>query len=213
MRKCNSLIRANTRKLDRDIASLKAAENKAKSLIVTASKRGQRDPSKAKQANQETRIFARELIRARKTTSRLVTSKAQLQSVQMQVAEAFATRKIEGSLKASVGIMRNVNQLVRLPELVGTMQELERELIKAGVIEEMMDDVIPQTLEDEEDEEEAESEVDKVLGEILKDRMGKVQNLPDVQQQVPVSQEEEEEEENAEELLSAMRGRLEALKS
>ena len=132
----------------------------------------------------------------------------------MQVSEAFATKKIEGSLKQSAGIMKNVNQLIRLPELMGTMQELSAELSKAGVIEEMSADMMPETLEDSEDEEEAETEVDKVLGEILKDRMGKVAATPQTPTPAkPVEEEEEEEDEDAEEMLSQMRGRLEALKS
>jgi charged multivesicular body protein 3 len=94
----------------------------------------------------------------------------------MQVTEAFAVRKIEGSIRASVGIMKDVNSLVRLPQLTGTMRELSQELVKAGIIEEMIGDSLPDQLE--EDDEEAESEVDKVLGEILQDRMGKVAATP-----------------------------------
>lgn len=187
-------------------------ENKTKNLIRQAAKRAERDPSRAKQASAETRIFARELIRARKTSARLNTSKAQLQSVSMQVTEAFVVRKIEGSLKTSTGIMKDVNTLVRLPELMGTMQELSRELVKAGVIEEMAGDMLPEGQLAEEDEEEAESEVDKVLGEILNEKMGKVAPVPvETSPAEPVA--EEEEEEDAEEMLSQMRGRLEALKS
>lgn len=205
-------MRQNIRKLDRDIAQLKVVENKTKTLIVNASKRAQRNPSQAKQAAQETRIFARELIRTRKATERLVTSKAQLNSVALQVQEAFAVRKIEGSIRASVGIMKDVNTLVKLPELSGTMQELSRELMKAGIIEEMVSDSLPTDLEEAEDEEEAESEVDKVLGEILQDRMGKVAATPDLPApQEPVAVEEDEEDSEA--MLDQMRGRLEALKS
>ena len=116
-------------------------EAKTKGYIQAAAKRGQRNPSQAKQANLEVRTFARELIRTRKQSQRLATSKAQLSSVQMQVNEAFSVRKIEGSLKISTGIMRDVNSLVKLPELTGTMQELSRELMKAGVIEEMVGDM------------------------------------------------------------------------
>jgi len=212
LRKCNQLIRSNTRKLDRDIAQLKVVENKTKDLIRQASRRAQRNPAHAKQATEETRTFAREFIRARKATARLVTSRAQLQSVQMQVQEAFAVRKIEGSIKTSTGIMKDVNTLVRLPELMGTMQELTRELTKAGVLEEMTGEMMPDTLINEDDEEEAEEEVDKVLGEILQDRMGKVAATPaEPAPAEPV--EAEEEEEDPEEMLSQMRGRLEALKS
>lgn len=144
----------------------------------------------------------------RKQAGRLHTSKAQLQSVQMQVNEAFAVRKIEGSLKASTSIMKDVNTLVRLPELTGTMQELSQELMKAGIIEEMVGDALPDDQLLEGEDEEAETEVDKVLGEVLKGRLGTTeQKIPDL----PVEEEEEAEDREAE--LEQMRGRLEALKS
>ncbi len=212
MRKCNSLIRANTRKLDRDMAQLKALDSKTKNFIVQASKRGQRNPSQAKQAAVETRTFARELIRIRKQSSRLATSKAQLHSVQMQVNEAFAVRKIEGSIRASTGIMKDVNSLVRLPELTGTMRELSQELVKAGIIEEMVGDSMPDNELLEGEEEEAESEVDKVLGEVLQGKLGKVEGKKaDQIEPEPVAEEEDYEDQEA--TLAQMRGRLEALKS
>lgn len=162
----------------------------------------------------ETRTFARELLRVRKQSARLHTSKAQLQSVHMQVNEAFSVRKIEGSLKASTSIMKDVNTLVRLPELTGTMRELSQELVKAGIIEEMVGDTLPDNELLEGEDEEAETEVDKVLGEVLQGRLGKVEgkpveDLPTAEQPV----EEAAEFEDQEATLAQMRGRLEALKS
>ena len=205
-------MRSNTRKLDRDIANLKSLEGKTRTLILQASKRAQRNPSQAQQARAETRIFARELIRVRRQEQRLATSRATLASVGMQVNEAFAMRKIEGSIKNSTGIMKDVNMLVRLPELTGTMRELSQELMKAGIIEEMVSDTLEQ--EDlEEDTEEAETEVDKVLGEILRDKV----QTPGAQvptELVPAEPDEAvEEDAEQEEMLAQMRGRLEALKS
>lgn len=210
MRKCNQLIRSNTRKLDRDIIQLKTLDQKTRSYILQSSKRGQRNPSQAKQAAQETRTFARELIRIRKQSNRLATSKAQLQSVQMQVNEAFSVRKIEGSIKASTGIMKDVNSLVRLPELTGTMRQLSQELMKAGIIEEMVGDVIPDSDLMEGEDEEAETEVDKVLGEILEGKLGKTK-IDERPPEAPAEQEDDLEEQEA--TLEQMRGRLEALKS
>lgn len=126
MRKCNALIRQNTRKLERDLSQLKALESKTRQFIVNSSRRGQRNPSQAAQAAKEMRIFGRELVRVRKQHSRLTTSKAQLESVRMQVNEAFSVRKIEGSLRTSTGVMKDVNMLVRMPELEGTMRQLSR---------------------------------------------------------------------------------------
>ena len=210
MRKCNSLIRANTRKLERDINQLKILDQKTRQYIVQANKRGQKNPSQAKQAAAETRIFAREMIRIRKQSSRLATSKAQLQSVQMQVNEAFSVRKIEGSMKASTGVMKDVNALVRLPELMGTMRELSQELVKAGIIEEMVGDSLPddQLMEGEDDE--AEAEVEKVLGEVLQGKLGTPGVVEKPVAEEPVAEADLEEQEAT---LDEMRGRLEALKS
>ena len=157
------------------------------------------------------RTFARELVRVRKHEQRVATSKATLESVGFQVKEAFAMRKIEVSLKNSTSIMKDVNTLVKLPEISGTMRELSQELVKSGIIEEMVDDSLPnnELLEGEDDE--AEAEVDKILGEILKDKVQGAQ-VP-AEPVVPVEAQPEEEEINSEEMLEQMRGRLEALKS
>jgi charged multivesicular body protein 3 len=128
----------------------------------------------------------------------------------MQVNEAFSVRKIEGSVKASTSIMKEVNGLVRLPELTGTMNELSRELMKAGIIEEMVGDSLPDDELLEGEDEEAEIEVDKVLGEILQGKLpkAKVDEKPLEEPEVP-----EEDTEDQEATLEEMRGRLEALKS
>lgn len=211
-RKCSALIRSNTRKLDRDISQLRALESKTKNLILAANKRGQRNPNQAKSAAKESRTFAKELIKQRKQSARLATSRAQLQSVSMQVNEAFSVRKIQGSLKTSTEIMKDVNTLVKLPELTGTMRELSQELVKAGIIEEMVEDALPDSELMEGEDDEAEAEVDKVLGEILKDRLPaeKVSQQPIAPEPAPVA---EDDDEDQEELLDQMRGRLEALKS
>ncbi|EED13017.1 SNF7 family protein [Talaromyces stipitatus ATCC 10500] len=212
MRKCNQLIRQNTRQLDRDIAGLKALETKTRQLIVNASRRAQRNPSQAKQATAETKTYARELLRIRRQNTRLTTSRAQLQSVQMQVNEAFSVRKIQGSLQKSAGIMKDVNTLVRMPELNATMRQLSTELVRAGIIEEVVDDALPndELLEDE--LEEAESEIDKVLQEVLQGKLSKVEPVrPDIPVEETVTPQEEFEDQ--EETLAQMRGRLEALKS
>jgi charged multivesicular body protein 3 len=151
------------------------------------------------------RIFAQELIRCRTMSARLSTAKAQLNSVQMQVNEAFALRKIEGSIRAGVEVMRNVNALISLPELAGTMQELSKELITAGIIEEMAVETMPQDDVAKTEEEAAEGEVDKVLGEILKDRMPISGKLPGMAQTaaepVTATAEQEEEDDNTEAMM------------
>ena len=129
----------------------------------------------------------------------------------MQVKEAFSVRKIEGSLKASTSIMKDVNSLVRLPELTGAMRELSQELMKAGIIEEMVGDSLSNDELLEGEDEEAEAELDKVLSEVLHGKMGKVGAPEELLPQQPIAEEEGFEDQEA--TLEQMRGRLEALKS
>lgn len=151
-------------------------------------------------------------MRVRKQEQRVTTSKATLASVRMQVNEAFGMRKIEGSIKTSTGIMKDVNTLVKLPEISGTMRELSQELVKAGIIEDMVSDSLPDQELLEGEDEEAESEVDKVLSEVLKDKV-QAPSLP-AEPATPVGEQPVEEDEvGSEEMLAQMRGRLEALKS
>ncbi|KAJ5656537.1 hypothetical protein N7507_008487 [Penicillium longicatenatum] len=211
MRKCNALIRANTRQLDRDLSQLKALDNKTRMYIINSSKRAQRNPSQAKQATAETKTFARELVRIRKQTSRLNTSRAQLQSVGMQVNEAFSVRKIQGSLQKSTAIMKDVNTLVRMPELQSTMHQLSTELVKAGIIEEMVDDAMPIDDMLGSEDLEADEEVDKILQEILQSKLSQAPAKPESPvEEAPVAEPEFEDQEAT---LEQMRDRLEALKS
>ena len=57
--------------------------------------------------------------------------------------------------------MQAMQQLVKLPEVAKTMQDMSREMMKAGIIEEMLEDTM-ESMEPEGLEEEAEEEVDKV---------------------------------------------------
>lgn len=213
LRKCNALIRSNARNLDREIAQIKQQETKAKTLILKAGKQAARVPQRQAQALQDVRVFARELIRLRRTSARLLTSKAQLNSVQMQINEAFAIRKIEGSMHTSVGIMRGVNSLIRLPELTNSMQELSKQLVAAGIIEEMVSDSLPDSSLVEFEEEAVEGEVDKVLAEILKDPMRELSTAPAAPESIDMISQQEEDDANSDAKMDQIMTRLEALKS
>lgn len=122
-RKCKAQIRRNQRELDKQLTGLSTAESKTKAMVKAAAKRN--DVKSA-------RLLAKEIYKAKKQKERLHKSKAQLNSVSLQVDEAFALRKIEGTMKSSTGIMKEVSTLVKLPELMGTMNGLSQELMKVS---------------------------------------------------------------------------------
>ncbi|KAG0050985.1 Vacuolar protein-sorting-associated protein 24 [Gryganskiella cystojenkinii] len=195
VRKWRQEINAQQRALDRQKRGIETEEAKAKKLIKQIAKKGD---------IKTCRMLAKELVRTRRQKDRIVTSKAQLNSISMQLQHQLATLKIAGTLQKSSEVMSMVNSLVKLPEISMQMQEMTREMMKAGLIDEMVQDTM-EAMDDDEIEEEAEEEVNNVLFQITDGLLGEATvaagSLP---------AEEEEEEEPA---LDDMQRRLEALKS
>ncbi|CAO3684376.1 unnamed protein product [Umbelopsis ramanniana] len=198
VRKWQQEIRAQNRGIERQIRQIEREEAKVKSGIKAVAKRGDTKSCKS---------LAKELIRSRKHVERLHTSKAQLNSVSMQLNHQLATLKIAGTLQKSAEVMNLVNQLVKLPEIAKTMQEMSMEMTRAGIMDEMISDSF-EMMDDEDLEEEADEEVNKVLYQVTEGMMGDATSVANLQN--PLVAEEEEEEEEPE--LDMMQKRLEALK-
>lgn len=198
VRQWQQSIRKEVRQLDRQISSIAQAETKTKSQIRSLAKKG--DVSSCK-------FLAKEMLRARKSRNRLETSKATMSSLSMQLGEQLATIKITGALQKSTLIMKEVNTLVKLPELTATMGRLQLEMTKAGIMEEMFSETLDLEVLDDV-EEEADEEVNKILSEVTGEQFQHVGQVPtNAVKQVSI-EEDEEEEAN----LEAMRSRLAALK-
>lgn len=115
-----------------------------------------------------------------------------------------ATLKVTGTLQSSTEILKMTNSLVKLPELSASMRDMSAEMSKAGIMDDMIDDVMGDTEDlDEEEEQEAEGEVDKVLFDITNGKMGAVEsasaNLPELQSQKKEREQPSQEELEAEE--------------
>ncbi|KAJ1726826.1 Vacuolar protein-sorting-associated protein 24, partial [Coemansia biformis] len=168
VRKWTSGIRAQQRGLERQLTDIKAEEKKAERSIKQLAKKG--DVSSCK-------ILAKELVRSRKQRERIATSKAQLNSISLELNYQASKLKVVGSLQMSTQIMRSVNQLMSVPQLQRTLMEMSREMMKAGLIDEMTGDMLD-AIDDESLEEEAEEEVDKVLAEVTEGLLGEIKSVP-----------------------------------
>ncbi len=58
--------------------------------------------------------------------------------------------------------MKVVNDLIKVPELNQTMQQMSKEMMKAGLIEETMGEMMDDVFDTDDIEEDADAEVDKV---------------------------------------------------
>lgn len=198
-------IRKEMRGIDRQVRDIQREEEKVKRSIKDAAKKGQRDVCL---------ILAKELIQSKRAVSKLYASKAQMNSVLLSMKNQLAVLRVAGALQKSTEVMKAMQSLVKIPEIQATMRELSKEMMKAGIIEEMLEDTLESMEDGEEMEEAAEEEVDKILFEITAGALGKAPSkvtdaLPAVEPTGAAAASEDESEEDIEEMQS----RLAALRS
>lgn len=198
-------LRKESCQLDRQLRAIHREEEKIKRSLKEAAKKGDKDVCK---------ILAKEIIRARKACNKIYSSKAQLYSVSLQMKDQVAVLRVAGSLQKSTEVMQAMQSLIKVPEVAATMREMSKEMMKAGIIEEMLDETMD-SIEDSEDmEDEADEEVDKILWEVTAGQLG---TAPAVVTETPgsvvpsTSTEEEPQEDDKE--LEEMKNRLQSLRS
>ncbi|KAI8917364.1 Snf7-domain-containing protein, partial [Entophlyctis helioformis] len=170
-------------------------ETKAKKLLKDAAKRGDTVSCKT---------LAREIVRSRKAKDRMHTSKAQLNSLVLSMQEQLGMLKVTGALQKSGEVMKMVNGLVKLPQISAAMQELSQEMMKAGIIEEMVNDTLE--MDDEGLDEEADEEVDKVITELTAGLLGQAGSVgADLPQEKVKQKQSAKEEEDMEARLTALK--------
>ncbi|CAR22611.1 ESCRT-III subunit protein VPS24 [Lachancea thermotolerans CBS 6340] len=205
-RKIRTLVRRNGRSLDKSLRELNALQSKTQALIKRSAKQND---------TRSVRIYARELYQINKQYKRMYTSKAQLQSVGMKIDEAFRMQSLQENMALSAGLMREINSLVRLPYLQSSMMELEKELVKSGLISEMIDDTMEMATEDEDMEEEAEREVKKIVDQYTSSKLDELDDIP--ADELPGKEEEivpdDKIDDEADNMLNEMRERLKALQN
>lgn len=199
--------------LDREVRKIENEEFKIQKDLKAAAKKGDRDVCF---------ILAKELIRSKKAKSRIHAAKSQINSISMVIQEQMATVKMAGSLQKSTEVMKNMQSLISVQNISATMQDLSREMMKTGIIGEMMDEAIEEAIDEDPIEEEAQAEVDKIMSELNIETGEKMTNAPSTapaaakqaQQEATTSKEANEAQEvEDDEDIKKMQRRLEQLKS
>ncbi|KAA8582207.1 hypothetical protein FQN60_008947 [Etheostoma spectabile] len=202
-------IRKEMRVIDRQIRDIQREEEKVKRSIKDAAKRGQKDVCV---------VLAKEMIQSKRAVTKLYASKAHMNSVQLsmknQLCEFGTVLRVAGAMQKSTEVMKAMQNLVKIPEIQATMRELSKEMMKAGIIEEMLEDTFESMEDGEEMEEAAEEEVDKILFEITAGALGKAPSkvtdaLPEIKPAAAAAASDDESEED----IEAMQSRLAALRS
>ena len=196
-------LRKESNQIDRQINGIRREEAKVTKSLKDAAKKGDKDVCK---------ILAKEVVHSRKTVNKLYCAKANINSIQMQMKGQLATIKVAGSLQKSAEVMKTMQQLVKLPEIQKTMMEMSREMMKAGIIEEMMEDTMESITDADDMEEEANEEIDKVLYELTAGKLGEAPAAVKDTLPAPVAEPEVADEESEDD-MEEMQNRLQALRS
>uniref|UniRef100_A0A1A9UFI1 Charged multivesicular body protein 3 n=1 Tax=Glossina austeni TaxID=7395 RepID=A0A1A9UFI1_GLOAU len=199
-------IRKESNQLDRQIRSIHREEEKVKRALKQAAVKNDRDTCV---------ILAKEIVNARKAVGRIYTSKAHLNSIQLNMKNQLATLRVAGSLQKSAEVMQAMQNLVRYPELAGIMRDMSKEMMKAGIIEEMLEETMESLEETEELEAEAQKEIDNVLFEITDGKLGEAPVPPEdlaAGGEKPTAEVEDAEDDDEED-LQEMQSRLASLRS
>jgi charged multivesicular body protein 3 len=147
------------RKIEREIAHLGREEQKAIKECKKLAKSGQVSSAK---------VIAKEIVNTRHAVNRMHTAKSQLNSVANMLQNSISMMKVQGCVSKSTEVMAAVNNLVKLPELRATMQEMAREMTRAGLIDELVEDAMS-SMDSEGIESEVDAEVDKIVQELTSD--------------------------------------------
>lgn len=202
-------LQRQARKLDRDIGNLERAEKTAVKEIKKVAKTGNTSAA---------RILAREVVNTRKAIDRMYQGKAQINSVCFALQHSLAMLKVQGCISKSVEVMTAMNQLVNLPEMQETMGQFAREMERAGLIDEMVNDTF-ESIQDPGLETEAQREADKIVDEVMAELLapagvtpsGKPKFASAVAAPVAVAAPEAQEEVANDDDIRAMEARLQAL--
>lgn len=201
-------IRKEGYQLERQIRSIQREEEKVKKALKEAAKKGDKDVCV---------ILAKEILNARKHITKIHTSKAHLNSIQLQMKNQLSLLRVSGSIQKSTEVMQVMQRLVNVPEIAATMREMSKEMMRAGIMEEMIEETMESIEpEDPEDmEEQAQDEVNKILWEITAGALGK---MPNVVTDTPSSSKDKQavaegSADDDPDDLEDMKSRLEALRS
>lgn len=153
-------LRAEARVTERSIREIEREEEKVKKQCKDLARK-QGDPKSIQ-------LLAKSLVRSNKAKERLYTSRAVMQSADAELGSMAATMRMASSMTKSAEVMGQINALVKVPEIQESMTSMRREMIRAGLVDEIIEESM-EGMDGPDLEEEAEEEVDRVLDELAID--------------------------------------------
>ncbi|KAK8805111.1 hypothetical protein WA538_001719 [Blastocystis sp. DL] len=146
-------IRTSIREIDREERQIERRRKEVEAKIKAAAKKGNVN---------EVRVFAKDLVRIKKAVEKFEIAKANLQQIQIQLMTASGQEAIMSALKGAVGAYKSLNKLMDPKGMQRIMAEYQKESMRQEIMSEVMDD----TMSMNDDTVAEDTMVDQVLQEI-----------------------------------------------
>ena len=111
-------------------------------------------------------MLAKSIAKSRKQVERIMIQQATMQDVERQVGHMASMATMSTVFEKSTSVMKQMGKLIKAPEISATMREMQAEMAKMGIVEEIVEDSLD-VLEDDDIEEAADEEINKVLFDIM----------------------------------------------
>ncbi|TNN79398.1 Charged multivesicular body protein 2b [Liparis tanakae] len=140
----------------------------------------------AKTGNKEAcKILAKQLVQLRKQKNRTYAVSSKVTSMSTQTKVMNSQMKMAGAMATSAKAMHAVNQKMDPQKTLKTMQDFQKENMKMGMTEEMINDTLDEIFDESGDEEESQDIVNQVLDEIGIEISGKMVRAPAAGKSLP----------------------------
>ncbi|XP_060910155.1 charged multivesicular body protein 2Ba [Labrus mixtus] len=169
-------LRSTQRQITRDRTALERQEKQMEAEIKKMAKSGNRDACK---------ILAKQLVQLRKQKGRTYAVSSKVTSMSTQTKVMNSQMKMAGAMSTTAKTMKAVNKKMDPQKTMKTMQDFQKENMKMGMTEEMINDTLDDIFDESGDEEESEDIVNQVLDEIGIEITGKMVRAPAAGKGVP----------------------------
>ena len=115
---------------------------------------------------QAAKNYTKHLCDFRKCVKKQYLARTTLNSLQNQLQIAAAHLKVANIIQSSTDIMHSLNSTLKLDSISSTMAEMGKEMMKAGLIEEIISDGMTDIAEVDTSDEEVNLELEKIMNDV-----------------------------------------------
>ncbi|KRX03101.1 hypothetical protein PPERSA_10182 [Pseudocohnilembus persalinus] len=177
-------IMRGEREIDREIFKLEMARKKAQKDLEKECKKQTGGDKFVKQT------YAKQLVKCDKQKGNYMNQKMKLQDVGFTVDNYFTQVKMGKIMGKSTEVMKSINDMMNIPEMQKNMAQMQREMEKMGIIDEMMQDTMESMNND--DDLDVDDEVQKMINNVEKEVMEQNAKKNPIQQQQQQQQQQEQ---------------------